>query len=402
MKTQETNKTSTYKKIKSGFRARIEENEKKEKQKLLIIALATMLLASILLFSATYFETSAGKYTYVYGDYTQRINKSLAMSNKIQFIDMNALADYCGIERTASGSKVTYRINGTEAVFENFQNTATINGIPFEMPAKVSIKNGYCLVPISSVKELLLGVNVETSKKSVSVTLQDNSIFMIAKPHNVEYETDVSQYMSAINSKDPYIFTLVNKQNPVDESFPEDKDSLLEIPAQLRKEQTIYLYTVALQALEAMMQDMFALGYTDTYVTSAYRSYSYQDILFNIYVDREMESGLSEAAAINKVLTYSQRPGESEHQTGLCVDFTTKSIGGAVDDVFESTEVCQWLKDNAWKYGFILRYPKGKIDLTGISHESWHYRFVGLERASIIYQTGICYEEYLQYFEQGE
>ena len=122
-----------------------------------------------------------------------------------------------------------------------------------------------------------------------------------------------------------------------------------------------------------------------------------------MYVEDEMESGLSYDAAVQKVMTYSSEPGKSEHQTGLCVDFTTKSIGGVVDDNFETTAVFSWLKNNAWKYGFILRYAEDKEEITGYTYESWHYRFVGVEKASIIHQTGICYEEYLEIFEnQGE
>jgi D-alanyl-D-alanine carboxypeptidase len=184
----------------------------------------------------------------------------------------------------------------------------------------------------------------------------------------------------------------------VNESFPEDKDSLIEIPAQLRKEQVIYLYKVALQALEAMMNDMIVLGYNDVYVTSAYRNHNYQTMLFEMYIENEMNKGYSYDEALALANKYSARPEHSEHRTGLAVDFTTKSIYGVVDDVFETTTVSDLLKENAWKYGFILRYPKDKIDITGYQHESWHYRFVGLEVASIIYQTGICYEEYLEYF----
>jgi D-alanyl-D-alanine carboxypeptidase len=395
---QKTTNPSTYKKISSNFNARIAENEKKDRQKLIVIALATLLLASILLFTAALIETSAGKYIYVYGEYKQKIDKNQAIAGKIQMIDLNALADYCNIEKEPSGAKVTYKINGTMATFENEKNTANINGIDIQMPAKASVKNGYCLIPLTTAKELFLGINFESSQKTVSVSLGGNKIFIIAQNPKVEYASDISAYLSAITSNDPYISILVNKENPVDESFPEDKDSLIEIPAQLRKEQVIYLYKVALQALEAMMNDMIALGYNDVYVTSAYRNHNYQTMLFEMYIENEMNKGYSYDEALALANKYSARPEHSEHRTGLAVDFTTKSIYGVVDDVFETTTVSDWLKENAWKYGFILRYPKDKIDITGYQHESWHYRFVGLEVASIIYQTGICYEEYLEYF----
>ena len=258
------------------------------------------------------------------------------------------------------------------------------------------------MIPISSARELLLGVEIDVNKKNTEITINEKAVFMIVEQPKAEYVTDMSGYLEYINSNDPYIFILVNKQNPIDEDFPTDKDSLIEIPSKYRKEETIYFYTVALQALEGMMNDMFALGYTDTYVTSAYRNHAYQTMLFEMYINNEMKKGYSYDEALALANKYSARPEHSEHRTGLCVDFTTRSIGGVVDDIFETTEVSDWLKENAWKYGFILRYPKDKVDITGYQYESWHYRFVGLERASIIHQTGLCYEEYLEYFEQAQ
>ena len=143
---------------------------------------------------------------------------------------------------------------------------------------------------------------------------------------------------------------------------------------------------------------MRASGITDAYVQSAYRTYSYQKGLFNNYVNTEMANGLSYDEAVEKANKYSARPEFSEHRTGLCLDFTTSSIGGVVDDIFETTDAFRWLVENSWKYGFILRYPKDKYDIVQYQYESWHYRFVGLEVASIMHQTGLCYEEYLDTF----
>ena len=397
---QENKKLSAYRKIVRGLYTQVEEGERLAKRKIIYTALATLLVASLLLFTAALMETGgSGKYVYVYGEQEQKINEELALSGNVQQIDLNALADYCGIEKELSGSQAAYKINGTEAYFKNGSDVALVNGIELEMPTAASIKNGYCLIPLSTAKELFRGLNISSERKTTTVSINNSNIYMIVKNPKIEYLTNISEYLEYINSNDEYIFILANKENPLTENFPENKDLLIEIPAEYRKDSVIYLYTVALQALQAMMNDMLEAGITDTYVTSAYRSYAYQEVLFNMYIDEEMENGLSYEAAVEKVLTYSSEPGKSEHQTGLCVDFTTKSIGGVVDDIFETTEAFAWLKDNAWKYGFILRYPKDKIATTGYSYESWHYRFVGLERASVIYQTGICYEEYLEIFE---
>ena len=90
------------------------------------------------------------------------------------------------------------------------------------------------------------------------------------------------------------------------------------------------------------------------------------------------------------------RPGHSEHQTGLALDIfcTTNSN----TKTFKDSEAYQWLLNNAYKYGFILRYPEGKENITGFTFESWHYRYVGTEIATYIYENDITFDEYYAYF----
>ncbi len=116
---------------------------------------------------------------------------------------------------------------------------------------------------------------------------------------------------------------------------------------------------------------------------SAYRSYNYQVSLYDGYVKRDG----SEKADI-----YSARPGYSEHQTGLCTDINI------IDSSFDNTKEAQWLRKNAYKYGFILRFPKGKEKITGYEYESWHYRYVGEKAAKIIYEDDLTLEEYYAYY----
>lgn len=114
---------------------------------------------------------------------------------------------------------------------------------------------------------------------------------------------------------------------------------------------------------------------------SGYRSYSTQKYLYNSYVNRD---------GVVKADTYSARPGSSEHQTGLATDINTASSKSH----FENTKEYAWLTKNAYKYGFILRYPEGKTFITGYKYEPWHYRYVGKDVAKIIYEKNITYEEY--------
>ena len=122
-------------------------------------------------------------------------------------------------------------------------------------------------------------------------------------------------------------------------------------------------------------------------ITTAYRDYNFQSILYNNYVN---------ADGVKNADTYSARPGYSEHQLGYSVDLTNTTYSDFGN--FENTEEYKWLLENAHKYGFIQRYPKDKEYITGYQFESWHYRYVGNDVATYIYENDITYEEYYEYF----
>ncbi len=116
------------------------------------------------------------------------------------------------------------------------------------------------------------------------------------------------------------------------------------------------------------------------WVQSAYRSYTHQKSLYERYCQRD-----GQAAADR----YSARPGHSEHQSGLAFDFNT------IDMRFAPTPECAWLKENCWKYGFIIRYAEDKEEITGYKYEPWHVRYLGKDIAKSVYESGLCLEEYL-------
>ncbi|MDR0247076.1 MAG: M15 family metallopeptidase [Burkholderiales bacterium] len=119
---------------------------------------------------------------------------------------------------------------------------------------------------------------------------------------------------------------------------------------------------------------------------SAYRSYPYQQGIYNRYVARDRKS---------KADTYSARPGHSEHQTGLSFDITQPVSGGTLSSAnFDKTPQFVWLSKHAHEYGFILRYPALKTHITGFVYEPWHYRYVGKEVAKRIYEQGLTFDEY--------
>ncbi len=129
---------------------------------------------------------------------------------------------------------------------------------------------------------------------------------------------------------------------------------------------------------------------------SSYRSYNYQQNLYNRRVERCMrEDGLNEEAAKKKAATIVAVPGTSEHHLGMAVDINS------VETSFENTRAFDWLQEHAEEYGFILRFPKDKQDITKIIYEPWHYRYVGVEHAKAINELDMCLEEYIEYLKSG-
>jgi D-alanyl-D-alanine carboxypeptidase len=118
---------------------------------------------------------------------------------------------------------------------------------------------------------------------------------------------------------------------------------------------------------------------------SGYRSESRQRTLFDNYVKRD---GLEAASR------YSAKPGFSEHQTGLAMDVSGKDGKCAAEDCFADTNEAKWLADHAHEYGFIIRYPQNKEDVTGYKYEAWHLRYVGVDLAELIHAGGLTLEEY--------
>ncbi len=207
----------------------------------------------------------------------------------------------------------------------------------------------------------------------------------------VTFLTDLSDYEVFMDpEKSNEFLILVNKTHKVDASLaPADRLSVKDA------KKDIELDATAARALEAMFIEMRAAGFDDVFVTSAYRAYSYQEYLFNMYIDEEMARGLDYYDARKKVLTYSAEPGTSEHQTGLAVDLMVESMS-ELDESFADHPVYDWLAENAWKFGFVLRFPADKTDITGYAFEPWHYRFVGRTHAYEIHTQNLCLEEYLK------
>lgn len=147
-----------------------------------------------------------------------------------------------------------------------------------------------------------------------------------------------------------------------------------------------YMRKVAATALEKLFAAASEEGIRLKGV-SAYRSYSRQKAIYNRNVSTKGEKNANRVSAI---------PGSSEHQTGLTIDVSASSVGCALEERFGDSTEGKWLAKNSYKYGFIIRYPKGKEDITGYSYEPWHIRYVGKNLAKHLYKKKLTLEEYYE------
>ena len=211
------------------------------------------------------------------------------------------------------------------------------------------------------------------------------------------FKTNLSAYEKYMDpqDRDAYI-VLVNPSHPVDKNYkPDDLEPLVDTRSDRSKR---YMRYYAAKSLEAFLKEARANGCKDVTVTSAFRSYESQKEIFDGDVENLMKKGYSREEAIAIERQDTAYPGESEHQTGLAVDMHNLS---SAQLRFKDTYEAQWLAENCWKFGFILRYMPGKEDITTYTYEPWHFRFVGRYHAKRIYDMGMCLEEYIEYLENN-
>ncbi len=179
---------------------------------------------------------------------------------------------------------------------------------------------------------------------------------------------------------------LVNKFNYLDENYA--PDDIVKVSMQ---------FAYGDNEIKKEVYEKFRSMYNDAkkeglylIITSSYRDYNFQKELWDSYANQKGDEWADSVSA---------RAGYSEHQTGYTLDIVTYNANMSS---FEKTDEFKWLQNNAYKYGFILRYPKDKEDITGYSYESWHYRYVGKDVATKIKKLGITFDEYYAYFIEGK
>ena len=177
---------------------------------------------------------------------------------------------------------------------------------------------------------------------------------------------------------------LVNKQNPLPDDY---SIQTVELRNGLHVDERCY------PDLQAMIDACREEGLSPV-ICSAYRTQEYQEKLYQSQVEKQLALGYSQGQAEVEAGKHVAVPGTSEHQLGLAVDIVDMSYQ-LLDNAQADTAVQKWLMEHSWEYGFILRYSDGKSEITGITYEPWHYRYVGRENAAQIHRMGVCLEEYL-------
>ena len=257
------------------------------------------------------------------------------------------------------------------------------------------IKKFYFFIIINFV--FLFMINIE---KTIYTTYTDNFYELITKydsfnvekindyydvyltNNNIIYSLNIVNYPSFFLNNNKYKSFSFGKNIFVNKSCILDKDYIPKnlVPVTINKinrsNESMLIDKVTLDFAEKMFNEAKSKN-LDLTVFSAYRSYLKQDSIYKLTTDKE----------------YVATPGTSEHQTGLAIDISTRDTGLSIH--FENTDEFLFLKDNSYKYGFILRYPKDKEYITGYPYECWHYRFVGIELATFLYENNLTLEEYI-------
>ena len=394
--------------------------------------LAAMLILgfALLLFSISpdIPESDKTSYTYIMGDE----EFSSVTINNVLYMNMSRLAEICSFVVSGTMNSMRFTADNNEYVeFTVGSRSAKINGDMVDIsygPALVK-ENKDIWIPLSFAEAYFNGLEfvkdeekdtIEISRTELEGSTKEEPLysditFSIKGSQTLEgieedpdigdiaslgFVNDLSEYEQYMNpaDRDAYLI-LVNKTNYISaETIPENLVSIVNVRQDGRKEQMV---ECAQKALEALFIEMKSAGYTDVSVMSGYRSYNKQVSLFSTYLQREMSRNpsLTEEEAKEIVLTYSAAPGTSEHQTGLCCDMHNLP---SADVSFANKEAYKWLKENCHKFGFVIRFPEDKVDITGYSFEPWHYRFVGRYHATRMKNLGMCLEEYVAHLKIAE
>lgn len=238
------------------------------------------------------------------------------------------------------------------------------------------------------------GKNIEVSGKGIDIkesqsTTETNNTNNINMPtQTTNTSTNSTQTTNKVEITD-WKLRLANYDNLLPEDFEVELANIdnSKDPKQFDARAVKYLKDM----INAMKKD----GNTKIWCQSTFRSVKRQKELYDASVQKYLKQGKTQEEADKLTLEYINKPGGSDHNLGLAVDFNY------VDNSFAKTSEYKWLLKNAENYGFILRYPEDKEDKTKIAYESWHWRYVGEENAKRMNELNMCLEEYVEYLQKG-
>lgn len=241
---------------------------------------------------------------------------------------------------------------------------------------------------IAGILFTLFAANVTITEKEAEFAGQIARLVQ----ENEDLQLQFNKYKAAHNNAEvlsgngeSWELILVNETHPLDTAY---------VPAEFYEVESERSVDARIkEPLDRMLADAEAAGLS-MYVASAYRSYDQQRNVFNATMQDWISRGYSPLDAYDETKRSVAVPGTSEHATGLAVDIIASEYE-ALDDRQGETAEQQWLMEHCWEYGFILRYPQEKADVTGIIYEPWHYRYVGEAAAKEIHEQNITLEEYL-------
>lgn len=345
---------------------------------------------------------------------TVKLPRSDGVYNGELYIPMKQLAEPLGFAVTGDVNQHSY-ISRDSKEFIRFSTdsaTVVVNNTRTHMNAPARMVSGELYVPLNFIRDYMTGITVTQDENNPSIIKlskdeADTDVAFLLKDPSPEAFIDELAFFGSIyippftaeldeyekymspSDVDEFLF-LVNKKNRMaSDSVPDD---LTNCPDTIKDgRNTIQLRLYAAKALEAMLKESRALGYPNIALISGYRSYEYQQMLLDNEIQAYASYGDKAEEMATKAVAY---PGASEHQSGLAADICSTNVPG---EEFGDTEEGKWLENNAHTFGFILRYPKDKTDITEIMYEPWHFRYVGRYHATRMYELGMCLEEYMAY-----
>lgn len=393
--------------------------------------------------------------TYIIGSKTYRkVLTEKYFVDGVPYLNFSDVVTLCDLSVTGEKGNMTFITPGGETLTLVAGNhSVLVNGNVVTLDGQVLDRDGNLWVPLAFLRDYLVGVNItmdtnRDGKLVLSVVKNDEEAgFLLKSGATIEKidlgdvppdqkkqysDTPIYSFKSDLSSFYPYMDPTDRDQylkmsSPL---TPTGKDNvptdLVDVINKKSNLSGIQMRLCAEKSLEALFIEMYAAGFTDVTVRTGFRSYEKQQSLYNQYLKNEkyyyrdnytttgmmfsekaylalgaaylqenyIDRGvfvLSDEDAARVTKTYTAFPGTSDHQTGLGCDMHNLSVGGPA---FAQEAAYKWLCDNAYKFGFVERYPQGKEDVTGFAWEPHHWRFVGQYHAAKMRELGMCLEEY--------